>query len=132
MNGYETRPFQYLQKLRGLIPAFILLFIGFGPIAGVNPDDPPGSPAVLISKAAEGSLSEVIQLIEDGSDINVRDELGRTALIMAASNGHEEIARFLINNGSNIKQKYGNRVVSGGASYSEKSVELQYVFLIRL
>lgn len=58
-------------------------------------------PAFLMcAAAARDDLAEIRRLIARGIDINSADYDGRTALHLAASEGHEELARFLIEQGA--------------------------------
>jgi ankyrin repeat protein len=47
-------------------------------------------------------------LIDKGADIKAQDNLGRTALIIAAWDGHESVARHLIDKGVDIKVQDGS------------------------
>jgi ankyrin repeat protein len=50
--------------------------------------------------AAEFGLTELIRaLIDGGSDVSSTDNDGRTALVLSAMNGHEEIVRLFIDSG---------------------------------
>lgn len=52
------------------------------------------------------SLSEVIALLLDhGARVTTRDIAGNTPLHIALSEGHEDIARLLIDTGANINAK---------------------------
>ena len=46
----------------------------------------------------KGHLEMVKYLVENGAEVNVTDELNRTALILASANGHLEIVRYLTKN----------------------------------
>ncbi len=52
--------------------------------------------------AAEGDVVALRSLLEDGADIDIRDELGKTALHLAAGNGHPEVIRALVELGTLI------------------------------
>jgi ankyrin repeat protein/transglutaminase-like putative cysteine protease len=66
----------------------------------------------LVSKGAEapafhlaaclGDLDRVKSILEEGTDADVKDELGWTPLYWAASTAQEEIAEFLISKGADI------------------------------
>jgi len=63
------------------------------------------NPVVNISihqAALEGQISQVKNLLTDGLDVNTVDEDGRTPLMYAAFNGHDEILRLLIDKGALI------------------------------
>ena len=60
-----------------------------------------GTPAsALWSAAHSGDKETVSRLIAEGVDVNIWDKWGRTALLFAASAGHLEIARDLVNAGA--------------------------------
>ncbi|PWF94171.1 Ankyrin repeat protein [Spiroplasma poulsonii] len=49
-------------------------------------------------------------LIENGAEINHKNQFGNTPLILASQNGHTEIVKLLIENGAKInhKNQFGN------------------------
>jgi ankyrin repeat protein len=54
-------------------------------------------------KAAESSDASLVELfIKAGMAVDVRDEREWTPLMVAAFNGHEDVARMLINHGANV------------------------------
>ena len=61
------------------------------------------SPAArLMGAASDGDKKLVLQLLKDGTDVNVRDWDELTALIPAASSGHFEIVKLLIKEGADV------------------------------
>lgn len=54
---------------------------------------------------SKGQDKEVLRLIQEGADINARDQGGRTFLIWASMGGHERIARILIDAGADVHAK---------------------------
>ena len=62
----------------------------------------------LWSACGEGDLFKVRQLIKEGCDVNTRGEHGRTPLIEAAREGHDQVVEELIREGAhvNVKDKY--------------------------
>lgn len=76
-------------------------------------------PSVSIQEAAlTGQTDMVIKHIESGTDVNSKDNEGRTALMYAAYNGHAEIMRALIRRGAdvNIQDNYGRTALMMAAS----------------
>lgn len=55
-----------------------------------------------------GDLEKVRSLLEEGADINAKDQHGQTALMNAAHAGQVELVRLLIENGAdlNVTAKY--------------------------
>ncbi|MGD9345338.1 MAG: ankyrin repeat domain-containing protein [Candidatus Aminicenantes bacterium] len=58
--------------------------------------------AVLRDAAARGQIQEVRAVLEKGADVNTADELGRTALMLGAFDGHTEIVRLLLSKGAQV------------------------------
>jgi hypothetical protein len=54
----------------------------------------------LIAAAAQGDLAGVGAYLEDGADVNSRDGVGRTALLLATLGGHAEVVTLLLNAGA--------------------------------
>lgn len=80
--------------------------------------DPAFDPEILIEAAREGDLFAVKRSINDGIDMNWKTMFpGRTALMFAASNNHEEIVRALIDAGAdiNIKSSHGTTALMQAA-----------------
>ena len=58
---------------------------------------------LLCTAAAAGNIDRLVRLLAEGSDINVSDYDGRTALHLAASEGHAPAVRWLLLHGANAK-----------------------------
>ena len=61
----------------------------------------------LLEASSAGNISQVKILIEQGADINAKDEGGETALMWASGNqftgkGHIEVVKYLVENGADI------------------------------
>lgn len=71
-------------------------------------------PPLFRVSVMNGIKAAISQQIACGIDINICDEKGRTALIIAASRGHEEICAFLLESGAdpNIKDIEGNTALT--------------------
>lgn len=59
----------------------------------------------LIKAAREDQIAIVQGLLSNGADVNVKDEDGNTALIIAAIFGHNTIAQILLANGADVNAK---------------------------
>ena len=55
---------------------------------------------LLFGLQREGHSSVVSLLIQNGADLNVRDNTGRTAVIWASRNGHSSVMSLLIEKGA--------------------------------
>jgi len=63
-------------------------------------------PSVDIHLAArEGNIEAVKQAIDDGADLNAKDNVNMTPLHWAANGGHKEIVELLITNGANVNAR---------------------------
>ena len=61
-----------------------------------------GTPQELISAIREGEYDKARQLIEAGANLTAVDKVGLTALDLAVSAGHMELAQLLIAKGANV------------------------------
>lgn len=50
----------------------------------------------FITAARKGNIDSVNKYLEDGVNVNTQDDTGSTALILAASNGHDAVVRRLL------------------------------------
>lgn len=70
-------------------------------------NDPHVDGVTALHVAAQGGYLETVNLLlEAGADVHVLDDAGRTALVMAISGNHEEVAKALINTGSDPNTPY--------------------------
>eukprot|EP00300_Choanocystis_sp_HF-7_P019754 c20420_g2_i1.p1 GENE.c20420_g2_i1~~c20420_g2_i1.p1 ORF type:complete len:581 (-),score=119.52 c20420_g2_i1:68-1810(-) len=58
-------------------------------------------PTLMCAAAAKGQLMSLMEMLDQGADVNIRDYDHRTPLHVAASQGHIEIVRFLLKHGAN-------------------------------
>ena len=65
--------------------------------------DAPG--ADLILAARSGSVDLVRTLVGKGTNVNARDDMGRTALMWAANNGTADTVQLLLSNGAEVDAK---------------------------
>ena len=66
----------------------------------------------LISASIEGRLSRVSQMLNQGMDVNQRDEAGRTALMEASAFGRFGVVVRLINAGADINLRDNQGITS--------------------
>ena len=59
----------------------------------------------LINACKSGSIELINQLIENGADVNTKDDNGWTPLHWAAFRGHEGVVKLLINNKASVDIK---------------------------
>ena len=59
----------------------------------------------LIDAAMDGNFEKVKLLIENGADVNAKNNNGQTALMYVAREGDLEIAKYLVENGADINAK---------------------------
>jgi ankyrin repeat protein len=59
----------------------------------------------LLSSVIRGELAETQRLLASGADPNMRDDHGRTPLIVAAHRSLDEIARALVKGGADVNAK---------------------------
>jgi ankyrin repeat protein len=65
----------------------------------------PEADRALLDAADDGNIKAVKQYLDDGADVNTKDNLGRTPLLWAALNGHKEIVELLIAEGADVNTK---------------------------
>ena len=56
----------------------------------------------IVDEAAEGHLLNVKALLNNGADIDSTNHAGWSVLMIAISNGHEEVAKYLIEKGADL------------------------------
>ncbi|KAH8051730.1 protein kinase [Aureococcus anophagefferens] len=77
----------------------------------------------LISAAAAGNVQEVAELLDDGAaDVDSTDYDRRTALHVAASEGHVVVVRLLVHSGAdpNARDRWGNGPLEGAEPGSKR------------
>jgi len=80
-----------------------------GTLGGTTTGRFPANNDVLISEASKGKWNTVRSLINN-RNMNYQDKNGKTALIAAAENGHEQLVSELINFGVNVNLKKQNGI----------------------
>ena len=78
----------------------------------------------LMRAALDGDTESVRELINQGADINRRDDSGRTALMFAVVNRHYETMKVLLEHGAdvNARSKQGGTALMGAAMDGELSM----------
>lgn len=56
--------------------------------------------------AAKGKVHALLLLIDRGADLNAKNDLGQTALHLAALNGHAHVVKALIAEGAQVLDHY--------------------------
>lgn len=75
----------------------------------------------MMRAALDGDTERVKELINQGADINQRDDNGRTALMFAVVNRHYETMKVLLEHGAdvNARSNEGGTALMGAASAGE-------------
>ncbi|HEV8059089.1 MAG TPA: ankyrin repeat domain-containing protein, partial [Gemmataceae bacterium] len=71
------------------------------PVAGNRPDQGILDKA-LFDAIRDGDRTQVQQLLQDGANVNARDEAGDTALMRAALDADVEMMRVLVESGAEV------------------------------
>jgi len=71
-------------------------------MAGARVNNPGGCCAPLLLAAGEGRVDAVRYLLDQGANVNARDERGRSALTEAAFNGNVSVIKELILRGAEL------------------------------
>jgi uncharacterized protein len=58
--------------------------------------NPPAQNVSIYQAALDGNLNQVLEMLQEGFDVNKTDQDGRTALMYAAFNGYAEIVKILL------------------------------------
>jgi len=113
-----------MKKL--IYSSLIILVVIFGfSGCGLGPNN-----AKLHIPAGNGNLEAVKKELLINKNINRRDAAGQTALIYAASSGHLEMVKYLVENGASIDIKAsftGGKTALVYAATSNKSKVIQYL-----
>jgi len=88
------------------------------PVSGEVNNTKPEQNISIHEAALNGQLSQVMRLLEEGLDVNIKDQEGRTALMYASFNGHTEIMKKLIEKGAlvNERDSYGRTALMMASS----------------
>lgn len=66
----------------------------------------------FIEAVYKGNILKVQTLLNKGADVNARDGLYNTALIIASQNGHTDIVKALLDKGADVNLKAINQVTA--------------------
>ncbi|MFN8255510.1 MAG: ankyrin repeat domain-containing protein [Bacteroidales bacterium] len=96
VNSYSNRQWDVIQY--GSFPSVNPSVFGHTESSlKVRNDESP-----LCEACSQGKMDIVIQLIDEGFDINQRDLKNQTPVINAAENGHRSIVEYLVKRGAKI------------------------------
>lgn len=73
-----------------------------------NQRDPDGDDLLQRAAGPDGSLAHVKLLVESGARVDLRDEIGGTALQTAINSMNPDIARYLIEKGAPVNTSLSN------------------------
>ncbi len=59
----------------------------------------------LVSASRNGYLEELERLLSEGADVNAKDSIGSTGLMLASEYGHTETVKLLIESGAELNYK---------------------------
>jgi hypothetical protein len=86
--------------------------------------------AQLIEAAGMGDTEAVRSLLQEGVDVNAKNEVfGYTALILAARQGHADTVRMLLENGADVNT--ADRYGSTALRWAEKNGHAEVVNLLK-
>ena len=85
------------MKKKTIFILFLVFIISFSTVVSANDK--------LIKAVNNNDLKELKSLVNSGVDVNYQDNKGKTALTYAAELGHPKIAKYLINNETNVKNE---------------------------
>lgn len=88
------------KVMKKIILTLVLIFLCISLFADINDE--------LMEAANAGDVEKVQRLIEQGADVNAKNENFRTALMYAAWGGYTEIAKLLIQAGVDINDTNDN------------------------
>ncbi len=105
------------MKLKGIFISFLVVMLT---ACSTTPNSEEGSPIQenregknmeqqLISAAAEGDTKTVLELLEDGADINATNNQGVTAVMAATQKNKVDTVKVLIEKGADINIRNNNK-----------------------
>ncbi len=94
-----TTPKRKTLSLRGL--AWLAVAAATG-LPGLQPDIAEAKPATIFDLALAGDAAAVELALASGTDVNVRDGLGQTPIVVAALAGQDAVAKVLMAHGAEV------------------------------
>lgn len=78
-----------------------------------------GTTSLLLSYASKGNVRAIKELLDQGAAVNASDYDGRTALHLAACEGHLLVAELLLQRGADVNpvDRWGDTVSSPSPSF---------------
>ncbi len=75
------------------------------------------------------SAKEIEDLIQQGADVNIQNNYGRTALLIASRCGREDVVRILLENGADVNHKdnFGNTAMMEATDKKTIKVIKEYI-----
>ncbi|OSM96919.1 MULTISPECIES: ankyrin repeat domain-containing protein [Lonsdalea] len=111
-----------MKLLLSLVTGWLLLF----GLAQAQPPEDAGNVQsqlnhYLWDAARNGKLHIITEFIHSGYNLNVQDEKGYTAVILAAYHGHEDAVALMLKHGADpcLKDKRGNSALMGAVFKGE-------------
>ena len=95
--------------ITGVVLTVVVLVVAYWRRQDKERADFEASKSALAKACANGQLKKVIALVESGDDVNEQDELGGTALMLAARNNRLPVVKYLLEHGAktDLKTKSG-------------------------
>lgn len=83
-----------------------------------------GQTGLLLSSASEGNVTRINELLEGGVSMDSCDYDRRTALHLAATEGHSHVVELMLKRGANINpvDRWGDTPLSDARKYAKGAV----------
>jgi hypothetical protein len=106
----------------------LVLLLALAPLAGRAATE--GAAGTLTNAAAAGDVARVRSVLRSGVSVNVRDEQGRTALLLAAEAGHVAVVKALIEAKADVNASDQNGLSALIAAARRDDLEMARVLLL--
>lgn len=107
-----------------LAAAFVIILVfGVAPVRGQNLE------LVLLDAAAAGQTDLVKALLDGGANIEIKNNVGATALILAAAKGHSEVVKLLLDRGAAVNVKTATGITPLMAAATAGNAEMVKLLL---